>query len=105
MNWRSHQWYANVNVQWEGANNSLNEPGFDVFGATLRGPFAEGLTWQVSGDNLGNKYGNLWPAFGSGVFIPLANGQLAATQAGVLPARTYRFVITKTFGQGSNANP
>lgn len=104
LNYRVRGWYGNVNATYYGSNNSLNEPAFAVYGATLRAPLASGLSLQVSGDNLGNKYADLWPAFGAGVAVPLANGQLAATQANVLPARTFRVLLTKTFGPGANPN-
>ncbi|HET7813057.1 MAG TPA: TonB-dependent receptor, partial [Candidatus Baltobacteraceae bacterium] len=104
LNWRSHGFYANVNMTYFGPNNSLDEPAFTTLGATVRVPVVNGLSFQVSGDNLSNKYANFWPSFGTGVAIPLANGQLAATQANVLPARTFRFVLTKSFGSGANAN-
>ena len=105
LNWRSNGWYGNVNLTYYGSNNSLDEPAFTTLGATLRAPLGNGLSFQVSGDNLTNKYADLWPAFGAGVPIPLANGQFAATQANVLPARTFRFLLTKAFGPGSNPTP
>ena len=101
VNWRSHNgWYANANLTYYGKNNSLNRNPFTILGATLRAPLLPGVSFQISGDNLTDQYSNVWPAFGSGNPVPLANGQLAATQANVLWPRTIRFTLTKTFGEG-----
>lgn len=94
-------WYANVNLTYLGKNNALNVPAFGTLGATLRAPLGNGTSFQVSGDNLTGKYTSFWPQYGSGVLIPLANGQSAASQANVLGPRTIRFVLTRSFGQGS----
>jgi hypothetical protein len=94
-------WYGNVNVTYYGKNNSLNLNPFTVLGATIRAPLMQGMSFQISGDNLTNTYSNVWPAFGSGNPIPLANGQFAATQANTLYPRTIRFLLTKEFGAGS----
>lgn len=89
-----------------GKNNSLNEPPFGIAYATVRYPISDALSLQVSGDNIFNAYSGLFPLAGNGVAIPLANGTLGATSAGVLGPATYRFVITKTFGAfGDKNNP
>lgn len=106
LNYRTaHGWYGNVNLTYYGSNNSLNEPAFFTIGATLRAPIVNGISLQISGDNLNNMYSNVWPAFGAGVPIPLANGQFAATQANVLYPRTVRFMLTKSFGAGTATTP
>jgi outer membrane receptor protein involved in Fe transport len=106
LNYRTRNgWYGNVNLTYYGPNNSLNAPAFTVLGATLRAPLIPGMTLQISGDNLTNQHSNVWPAFGSGLPIALANGQFAATQANVYFPRTVRFVLTKTFGAASTATP
>ncbi|MFN2448344.1 MAG: TonB-dependent receptor domain-containing protein [Candidatus Baltobacteraceae bacterium] len=103
LNWRSGSgMYANVNLTYFGKNNSLNVPAFTTLGATLRVPLESGLSFQISGDNLTNKYSTFWPQYGSGLPIALANGQSAATQANVLGPSTIRFFITKSFGAGTN---
>jgi hypothetical protein len=106
LSYRTHNgWYGNVNLTYYGPNNSLNVPAFTVLGATLRAPLLPGLTFQVSGDNLTNQYGNVWPAFGAGNPIPLANGLSAATQQNVYFPRTVRFLLTKSFGSGATGTP
>jgi outer membrane receptor protein involved in Fe transport len=103
LNYRTgNGWYGNVNLTYYGKNNSLYEPAFTTLGATVRAPLGNGLTFQISGDNLTDKYSDIWPSYGTGVQIPLANGQLAATQANVLYPRTIRFTFTKSFGSGTN---
>jgi hypothetical protein len=105
LNYRTQNgWYGNVNLTYYGHNNSLNEPAFTVLGATVRAPLGNGMSFQISGDNLTNKYSAIWPTYGTGVPIPLANGDFAATQANVLFPRTVRFVFTKSFGPGSTGN-
>lgn len=102
LNWRSLSgWYGNVNLTYYGHNNSLNEPAFTVLAASLRAPLGNGLSLQVSGDNLSNQYTGVWPVFGGGLFVPLATGQSAATMANILTARTFRFSLTKKFGAGA----
>lgn len=104
LNYRTaNGWYGNVNVTYYGKNNSLNVNPFLVLGATIRAPIMPGLSFQITGDNLTNQYSNVWPAFGSGNSIPLANGQFASTQANVYYARTVRFLLTKSFGEGATA--
>jgi hypothetical protein len=116
LNWRAVSgWYANVGVTYYGKNNSLNRPPFTILSASLRAPLSNGLTFQVSGDNLTNQYPGLWPVFGGGVPLslqgPLADSKgnplpaFAATQANVLGPSTVRFVLTKSFGQGANPTP
>jgi hypothetical protein len=106
LSYRTHNgWYGNVNLTYYGKNNSLNLNPFTILGATLRAPLLPGMSFQVSGDNLTSQYSNPWPVFGAGNPIPLANGQFAATQQNVLYPRTIRFLLTKAFGTGTNANP
>lgn len=97
-------WYGNVNLTYYGPNNSLFVPAFVSLGATLRAPIKDGLTFQVTGDNLTNKYANVWPSYGTGLPVVLANGQLAATQANTLYPRTIRFLLTKSIGAGTPTN-
>lgn len=102
LNWRTLSgWYGSVNMTYYGNNNSLNQHAFTVLAATLRAPLGNNLSFQVSGDNLTNQYTGIWPVFGGGLFTPLATGQFAATQANLLPSRTFRFLLTKKFGTGN----
>ncbi|HET9096630.1 MAG TPA: TonB-dependent receptor [Candidatus Baltobacteraceae bacterium] len=102
VNYRTHNgWYANANLTYYGPNNSMFVPAFTTLGATLRAPLVNGLSFQISGDNLTDKYANIWPSYGTGIPVQLANGTFAATQANTLYPRTIRFTLTKTFGQGA----
>lgn len=102
INYRTRTgWYGNVNLTYYGPNNSLFVPPFVTLGATLRAPIAPGMTFQISGDNLTNRYSDIWPSYGTGVPILLANGAFAATQANVRAPRTIRFFLTKSFGDGA----
>ena len=106
LNYRTaNGWYANANLTYYGPNNSLNEPAFAALGATLRVPLMQNMSFQISGDNLTNKYSGVWPNYGAGVPIPLVNGQFAATQANVFYPRTIRFLLTKQFGAGVTGTP
>ena len=102
LNYRTHNnWYGNVNLTYYGKNNALNRDPFFVLGATLRAPILPGMSFEISGDNLTNQDSSVWPVFGVGNPIPLANGQFAATQQNVLYPRTIRFLLTKEFGAGA----
>jgi outer membrane receptor protein involved in Fe transport len=90
--------YALVGETYFGPNNSLNRPAFGVLNASISYPIVNDLSLQISGDNLTNQYPDLFPNYGGGLFIPLATGQLAATQANVLGPRLIRFTLTKQLG-------
>ena len=93
--------YGNVGLTYYGKNNSLNRPPFTVLSASLRFPFANGLSLQLTGDNLTNTYSDIWPNFGGGVPVALVTGQFAATQANVLGPSAFRVFLTKKFGSGA----
>lgn len=97
--------YTQVNETLYGKNNSLNEPPFGIVNASVRFPVVNGIQLQVAGDNLTNAYTGLFPTLGTGVAIPLANGQVGATQANVLGPSTIRVLMTKNFGEGANPTP
>jgi len=105
--------YAALGTTLYGKNNSFNEAPFTISYATLRIPLSSTLSFQVSGDNIFNSLNSLFPILGGGVNAPLAaspvyNGVtlpgVAATNANVLGPATYRFVLTKTFGNISTGN-
>jgi outer membrane receptor protein involved in Fe transport len=99
-------WYGNVNLTYYGKNNSMFLPPFATIGATLRAPIGvPGMTFEISGDNLTNRYANIWSNYGGGEQMMLANGQLAATQANAMYPRTIRFLLTKQFGEGTSTTP
>jgi hypothetical protein len=81
-----------------GKNNSLNEPPFGVAYASFSIPIHGGLAFQASGYNLFNTYSQLFPTFGGGTTVPLANGQVAGTIGNVLGPASYQFVLTNMLG-------
>lgn len=90
--WRNGA-YAAFGDTYYGKNNSLNEPPFGIAYATLRYPLTSRISLQVSGDNLFNAYSAVFPIYGGGVPIPLADGTIAATSGNVLGPATYRFAL------------
>jgi outer membrane receptor protein involved in Fe transport len=80
-----------------GNNNAYNVPGFGIAYATLRIPVHKDLAVQISGDNVLNTLKNLFPTYGAGVPIVLANGKLAATEANTVGPATWTFQITNKF--------
>jgi outer membrane receptor protein involved in Fe transport len=85
-----------------GKNNSLNEPPFGVAYASISYPLNNVLSFQVSGSNLFNAWAGLFPVFGGGVGVPLANGQTGATVGNVLGPASYRFLFTQRFGDSGS---
>jgi hypothetical protein len=81
-----------------GKNNSLNEPPFGVAYASLNLPIHGGLAFQVSGYNVFNAYPQLFPVFGGGATVPLANGQVAGTIGNILGPARYVFLLTNMLG-------
>ena len=82
-----------------GKNNSLNRPPFGVANFTAKYPIQKDIDVQVSGYNVFNAYNGLFPVWnGPSVAIPLANGQLGATEANVIGPSTWRFLLTKHIG-------
>jgi hypothetical protein len=47
-----------------------------------------------------NAHSGLFPTWGAGVGIPLANGQIGATEANVVGPAQWRLVFTKHLGSG-----
>ncbi|HEY8298289.1 MAG TPA: TonB-dependent receptor [Candidatus Baltobacteraceae bacterium] len=91
--------YAIVGETYFGKNNALNRAPFGVLSASVSYPLNDGLSLQLSGDNLTNQYPAVFPNFGGGLAIPLANGQAAATQANVLGPQILRVTLTKVLGK------
>ncbi|HEX5274936.1 MAG TPA: TonB-dependent receptor [Candidatus Rubrimentiphilum sp.] len=103
---------AYVGDQFMGKNNSLAVAPFWILNAGVTLPFANGLSLQVNGFNLGNTLSGVWPNFGSGIPIPIAglppqapagSPLFAATQAQVLGPSRIQFQLIKKFG--GNTNP
>lgn len=83
-----------------GKNNSFNRPPFWIATASLREPIGHEMDMQITGYNVFNVYSGLFPTWGAGVPIPLANGQIGATQANVVGPGQWRLVFTKHLGNG-----
>ena len=56
------------------------------------------LAVQISGTNIFNAYSTLFPVYGGGITVPLANGLQAGTVGNVLGPARYTFMLTKSFG-------
>ncbi len=89
--------YAAIGDTLYGNNNSLNRAPFGIGYVTLRVPIDKRFNFQVSGDNIFNAYNGLFPVYGGGLPISLANGSQAATVGNVLGPATYRFILTTRF--------
>ncbi|MHB8462636.1 MAG: TonB-dependent receptor domain-containing protein [Vulcanimicrobiaceae bacterium] len=85
--------YAQFGDTYFGNNNSLNEPPFALASLSVRVPISKKIAFQVSGDNVFNAYSGVFPLYGGGVPIQLANGLQAATVGNVLGPATYRFMV------------
>ncbi|MBV8116566.1 MAG: TonB-dependent receptor, partial [Candidatus Eremiobacteraeota bacterium] len=82
-----------------GKNNSLNRPPFGVAYASIAYPLNGAVALQISGYNIFNAYSGLFPVYGGGVTVPLANELQAGTIGNVLGPARYLFQITKALGQ------
>ena len=85
-----------------GKNNSLNRPPFSIAYMSVNYPIGRDLAVQVSGYNIFNVYSGLFPVYGGGVTVPLANGQVAGTIGNVLGPTRYLFEFTKHVGPVKN---
>jgi outer membrane receptor protein involved in Fe transport len=97
--------YALLGATYFGKNNSMFVPPFVTLNAGVGAMFNNGMELQLTGTNLTNKYNGLWPNFGGGLFVPLANGQMAASQANVLGPAVYHITLSKYFGSGFAPTP
>jgi hypothetical protein len=88
-----------------GKNNSLNEPPFGIAYGSISLPIHGGLAFQVSGYNIFNTYANLFPVFGGGVTVPLANNQVAGTIGNVVGPARYVFLLTNMLGPQPQSTP
>ena len=84
-----------------GKNNSFNRPPFGIAFASINYPINSTLAIQASGSNVFNAYHGLFPTYGGGVTVPLANGLQAGTIGNVLGPARYTFLLTKAFGPGN----
>jgi len=83
-----------------GHNNSYNLPAFWVANGALQMPLSKGTSLQLSGYNLFNAYPGLFPVLGTGVPMPLANGQIGLTAANVIGPRRVTLMFVRNFGGG-----
>ena len=99
INWQNeHGWYASIGETLFGKNNSYNEPPFMVARATVRAPLGNDFSFQISGYNIFNAYKQVFPIYGGGVAVPLANGSVGPTNGNVIGPAQWSFVLQKKFG-------
>jgi outer membrane receptor protein involved in Fe transport len=103
--------YAEFGETYYGNNNSFNQRPFFVAHASLRVPIAPLLSLEIAGFNVFNTLPGVFPIYGGGLPIPLANGAVAggcpgtvgngcgsdATVANVLGPAVYTVMLTKRF--------
>ncbi|MGH7737764.1 MAG: TonB-dependent receptor domain-containing protein [Candidatus Tyrphobacter sp.] len=65
--------YAEFGETYYGNNNSFNQRPFTIAHATLRIPLTRYLAFQVSGENLFDSLSGIFPIYGGGLPIELAN--------------------------------
>ena len=87
-----------LGIQYLGPNNSYNVPAFFIGDASVRIPFPDQYSFQVSVDNLFNAFSGSTVGEDGGVGVPLVNGQTGLTNANVVGPRLFRFVVEKKFG-------
>jgi hypothetical protein len=85
-----------------GKNNSLNRPPFGVAYASLTYPIKDSIALQVAGSNIFNTYAGLFPVYGGGISVPLANGLQAGTVGNVWGPARYTFTLRTYFGPGTD---
>jgi hypothetical protein len=86
-----------IGVTYYGNNNAYNEPPFFVIHASLRFKLGSQTALAVSGDNLTAQHSSSFYSLYSGIPVPLANGQLGATDAGNYGPTTYRLSLHHDF--------
>ncbi len=101
--------YAEFGETYYGNNNSFNQRPFLIAHASLRVPISPLLSLQISGENIFNTLSGVFPIYGGGLPIPLANASgcpsaaigpgcgSAATLGNVFGPAVYTFEITKRF--------
>jgi outer membrane receptor protein involved in Fe transport len=87
-----------IGLQYLGNNNSYNVPAFFIGNASVRFPFPNQYSFQVSADNLFNAYSGSTISEDGGVGVPLVNGQTGLTNANTVGPRLIRFIVEKKFG-------
>ncbi len=65
--------YAEFGETYYGNNNSFNQRPFLIAHASLRVPIAKTLAFQISGENIFNTLSGVFPIYGGGLPIELAN--------------------------------
>jgi hypothetical protein len=100
--------YAEFGETYYGNNNSFNQRPFLIAHATLRVPIAPTLAFQISGENMFNTLSGVFPTYGGGLPIELANAAAGgcpgtvgkgcgsdATIGNVFGPAVYTFMLTK----------
>ncbi len=87
-----------IGLQYLGPNNSYNVPAFFIGDASVRFPFPNQYSFQISADNLFNAYSGSAITEDGGVGVPLVNGQTGLTNANTVGPRLFRFIVEKKFG-------
>jgi len=92
---------ALIGAQFYGNNNYFGRSSFYVFNATLRAPIYDDRTFvQLSAYNLFDTYGGgLGTAYAGTPEAVLANGNYGLTNAKSLMPTTFRFQISRVFGE------
>jgi outer membrane receptor protein involved in Fe transport len=105
--WDQGAGYAEFGDTYYGNNNSFNERPFAIAHAGIRVPIAPLLSLQISGENIFNSLSGVFPVYGGGIPIPLANAKgcpsaaigygcgSAATLGNVFGPAVYTFMLTK----------
>jgi hypothetical protein len=89
--------FSAIGVTYYGNNNGFNEPPFFVVHANLQFRLGAETTLSVTGDNLTGQYNSSYYTLYAGIPVPLANGQLGATDAGNYGPATYRITLHHRF--------
>jgi outer membrane receptor protein involved in Fe transport len=107
--WDQGAGYAEFGDTYYGNNNSFNQRPFAIAHAGIRVPIAPFLSVQISGNNIFNTLSGVFPIYGGGIPIPLANASAcpnaaigygcgsAATLGNVFGPSVYTLMLTKRF--------
>jgi hypothetical protein len=105
--WDQGAGYAELGDTYYGNNNSFNQHPFAIAHAGVRVPVAPFLSVQISGENIFNSLSNVFPIYGGGLPIELANASIcpnahigygcgsAATTANFFGPAVYTLMLTK----------
>jgi hypothetical protein len=89
--------FSAIGVTYYGNNNAYSQPPFFVVHANFQFKIGAETTLSVTGDNLTGQYNSSYYTLDGGIPVPLANGQLGATDAGNYGPATYRITLHHRF--------